>query len=87
MQNGVPMNCIIVISCFPPKGNGDTVFIDVFSLDFKQIYSNCFVQELIFEFVVDPPETAKAGTVLYATLSVQNPTTKSYNLNVIMLTH
>jgi len=42
------------------------------------------VEELIFQFVVDPPETAKAGTVLYATLSVQNPTTKSYNLNVRM---
>jgi len=41
-------------------------------------------EELVFRFEVDPAETAKAGTTIYATLTVQNPTSKDYSLNVRM---
>jgi len=41
-------------------------------------------EELDFSFEVDPAETAKAGSVIYATLTVKNPTSKDYSLNVRM---
>merc|ERR1719431_2138257 len=41
-------------------------------------------RDLVFNFDVDPAETVKAGTKIYATLTVENPTSKDYILNVRM---
>lgn len=41
-------------------------------------------RDLIFAFAVDPAETVKAGSKIYATLTVENPTSKDYSLNVRM---